>query len=88
MSNMFQKLDEEMLKKIHDTVDDMGGELTEIDLNTKTIGIDIGPEDEMDVYKAVDFIINEYAVKKRVILKSRPFYRAQMMQNDLVVTDD
>ena len=81
--NMFKNLDEEMLKKINDTVIEMGGELMEIDLNTKTLSIDIAPAGESEVYHAVDYIINEYAVKKKVILEQRPFYRAQLMQNDL-----
>lgn len=87
MDNMFEKLDDEMLEKIQDVVDGMGGELTQIDLNTKTLSIDIRPEDKSEVYHAVDYIINEYAVKKKVILEHRPFYRAQLVQNDLVDTD-
>ena len=83
MSNMFESLDNEMLKKIDSVISDMGGELREIDLDTKTLSIDINPEDESDVYHAVDYIISEYAVKKKIILEQRPFYRAQLMQNDL-----
>lgn len=83
MSNIFEKLDNEMLEKIQDVVDDMGGDLTQIDINTKTLSIDICPEDESEVYRAVNYIINEYAVKKKVILEQRPFYRAQLVQKDL-----
>ena len=83
MDNMFEKLDNEMLEKIQTLVNDMGGELTQIDLDTKTLSIDIVPEDESGVYHAVDYIINEYAVKKKAILEKSPFYRAQLVQDDL-----
>lgn len=87
MNNIFEKLDNEMLEKIQEVVDEMGGDLTQIDLNTKTLSIDIRPEDESEVYHAVDYIINEYIVKKKVILEQRPFYRAQLVQNDLTDVD-
>lgn len=80
MEDLYEKMDNEMIEEIHDMIDDMGGELTHIDIDTKTIGIKIDPEIEEDANRMVDHIINRYTTKKKLILKEYPFYRAQLIQ--------
>lgn len=88
IEEVYKELDTEMLTKIYEVVDEMGGEIEQIDLESKyiKISIDTGAEEAASV--AVNNLIMEYVNKKRSLFRDNPFLMSQLIQRDLGITDE
>lgn len=83
IEEVYKELDTEMLTRIYEVVDEMGGEVEQIDLENKYIKINIDTEVEEEASIIVNDLIMAYIHKKKTLFKDNPFLMAQMIQKDL-----
>lgn len=83
IEEIYKELDTEMFTRIYEVVDEMGGEIEQIDLESKYIKINIDPAAEEEAANVVNNLIMEYVNKKKLLFKDNPFLMAQMIQKDL-----
>lgn len=88
VEDIFREIDDEMLDKIYELVDAMGGEIEQIDLDSKYIKINIETAVEAEASQEVNKLLLEYGDKKRYLFRDSPFLMSQLIQKDLGITDE
>lgn len=77
-----KQLDSKMLIEIDDAVADLGGNVIEVDLDTKLIRINIDEEHEENAYGLVKIIMDRYHDERVTAMKS-PFFGVTLIKGYL-----